>query len=154
MTESSQSIVNVTMMARMVGLSRQRFWQLANEGVFLLPVYDIRTKRPFYDENMQHTNMRVRQTNYGLNGRPILFYARRTPVKSTQAKPQPRRSNSSKASPIHDSLVKGLKQLGLAAATSDQVEAALQKLYPAGQPNDEGAILRTIFIHLMTGSER
>lgn len=152
MTEASQSIVNVTQMARIVGLSRQRFWQLACEGVFLMPIYDTRTKRPFYNEEMQQTNLQVRQTNFGLNGRPILFYARRTPVEPTQSKPKNKRSASPKVSPKHESLIEGLKQLGMTAVTSDQVESALQKLYPEGQPDDEGAVLRTIFVELMTGS--
>jgi len=154
MTETSQSIVNVTQMAKLCGLSRQRFWQLACEGVFLMPIYDIRTKRPFYDESMQQTNLQVRQTNYGLNNRPILFYARRANAESKQAKPEQKRSASPKASPKHDSLVEGLKQLGMSSVTSDQVESALQNLYPDGKPDDEGAVLRTIFVHLMTGSER
>jgi len=154
MTGVSQSIVNVTQMAKLCGLSRQRFWQLACEGVFLMPVYDTRTKRPFYNEEMQQTNLQVRQTNFGLNGRPILFYARRMPVEGSQGKPKPKRSASPKASPKHESLIGGLKQLGMTTVTSDQVESVLQKLYPEGQPDDEGAILRTIFVHLMTESGR
>jgi len=149
MTVESRAIVNVSQMARMVGLSRQRFWQLATEGVFLLPVYDIRTKRPFYDEPMQETNLKVRQTNYGLNGRPILFYSRRAPMESKTTEPRSKWSVSTKASPKHESLIEGLKQLGMASVTSAQVEEQLQKLYPAGQPDDEGEVLRTIFVGLM-----
>lgn len=152
MKEVSQSIVNVTQMARIVGLSRQRFWQLACEGVFLMPVYDTRTKRPFYNEEMQQTNLQVRQTNFGLNGRQILFYARRTPVEGSHGKSKPKRSASPKVSPKHESLLEGLKQLGMTTVTPDQVESSLQKLYPEGQPDDEGAVLRTIFVELMTES--
>jgi len=152
MTEVSQSIVNVTQMAKLCGLSRQRFWQLACEGVFLMPLYDIRTKRPFYNEEMQQSNLQVRQTNFGVNGRPILFYARRMPVEGSQGKPKPKRSASPKMSPKHESLLEGLKQLGMTTVTSDQVESSLQKLYPEGQPDDEGAVLRTMFVELMTGS--
>jgi len=148
-TVQSRAIVNVSQMARMVGLSRQRFWQLATEGVFLLPIYDIRTKRPFYDEPMQETNLKVRKTNYGLNGRPILFYSRRAPIESKKAEPRSKRSVPAKASPKHESLIEGLKQLGMASVTSAQVEEQLQKLYPAGQPDDEGEVLRTIFVGLM-----
>lgn len=149
MTADSRSIVNVSQMARMVGLSRQRFWQLACEGVFLLPVYDLRTKRPFYDNQMQATNLHVRQTNFGLNNRPILFYARRTPMESRSTEPRTKRSDSSKAAPKHESLLEGLKQLGMMSVTTAQIDAALQQTYPEGQPSDEGEVLRTIFIHLM-----
>lgn len=148
MTAESRSIVNVSQMARMVGLSRQRFWQLACEGVFLMPIYDIRTKRPFYDEQMQETNLRVRQTNFGLNNRPILFYARR-PSEPRTTEPKTKRSASPKAAPKHGSLIEGLKQLGMASVTTAQVESAITALYPTGQPTDEGDVLRTIFVHLM-----
>ncbi len=113
-----------------------------------MPVYDIRTKRPFYDEQMQETNLRVRQTNFGLNNRPILFYARR-PSEPRTTEPKTNRSASPKAAPQYGSLIEGLKQLGMASVTTAQIEAALQKLYPAGQPSDEGEVLRTIFVHLM-----
>lgn len=149
MTAVSQSIVNVSQMARMVGLSRQRFWQLACEGVFLMPVYDIRTKRPFYDEQMQETNLRVRQANFGLNNRPILFYARRAPSEQKSVEPKTKRSASPKAAPQYGSLIEGLKQLGMATITAAQIESAITTLYPAGQPTDEGEVLRTIFVHLM-----
>ncbi|MFH5803206.1 helix-turn-helix transcriptional regulator [Alienimonas sp. DA493] len=154
MTNETPSIVNVTEMARMVGLSRQRFWQLAAEGVFLMPIYDVRSRRPFYDDEMQETNLRVRKTNYGLNGRPVLFYARRTP---TKPKPEPsrRRSVSPKApAPKYESLVEGLKGLGMASATAAQVEAALETLYPSGPPADEGETLRAAFVHLMRRPDR
>ena len=154
MSAESKAIVNVSQMARLVGLSRQRFWQLANEGVFVLPVYDIRTKRPFYDEQMQETNLRVRQTNFGVNGRPILFYASRSRAEPEQAEPRRKRSVSPRKTPKHDTLIDGLKQLGMATVTADQVDQALQELYSTGVPVDEGEVLRTIFVHLMTGSER
>lgn len=150
MTTESRSIVNVSQMARMVGLSRQRFWQLACEGVFLLPVYDIKTKRPLYISEMQEMNLRVRQTNFGLNNRPIMFYARRTtPVSSGNAEPSRRRSVSPKLTQRHESIIEGLKQLGMSTVTSAQVDAAIKALYPNGQSGDDGDVLRTIFVHLM-----
>lgn len=149
MMEDSQSIVNVSQMARMVGLSRQRFWQLATEGVFTMPVYDIRTKRPFFDGQMQETNMRVRQTNFGLNNRPILFYSRRSSAELKTAQPKSKRSSESKPAPKYRSLIDGLKQLGMMSVTSTQVEKAIQNLYPTGLPSEEGEVLRTIFVELM-----
>lgn len=150
MTTESRSIVNVSQMARMVGLSRQRFWQLACEGVFLLPVYDIKTKRPLYVSEMQETNLRVRQTNFGLNNRPIMFYAKRTtPVRSGTAEPSRKGSVCPKSTQRHESIIEGLKQLGMPTVTSAQVDAAIKALYPNGQTGDDGDVLRTIFVHLM-----
>ena len=54
-----QTVVSVAGMAKLVGLSRQRFHQLMTEGVFPSPVYDIRTRRPHYTEEMQRSAWRL-----------------------------------------------------------------------------------------------
>ena len=71
------TMVSVAGMARLVGLSRQRFHQLMREGVFPPPIYDAATKRPHYTEDMQQICMNVREKNVGVNGRVVLFYVRR-----------------------------------------------------------------------------
>ena len=38
------------------------------EGVFPPPVYDLRTRRPHYTEEMQKMCMAVREKNVGVNG--------------------------------------------------------------------------------------
>ena len=56
-------------MAKLVGLSRQRFHQLMKEGVFPPPVYDIATRRPHYTEEMQQVCMTVgRRTSASTGG--------------------------------------------------------------------------------------
>ena len=64
-------------MAKLVGSSRQRFHQLMKQGVFPPPVYDIQTRRPHYTEEMQNVCLAVREKNVGINGKVVLFYARR-----------------------------------------------------------------------------
>ncbi len=49
----TKAAVTVAEMARMVGLSRARFYQLQDAGIFPLPLYDVSTRRPFYDEEAQ-----------------------------------------------------------------------------------------------------
>ena len=61
MNEQTKSVVSVAEMARMVGLSRQRFYQLLG-GTFPYPLYDIATRRPFYTEEMQQVCLEVRKT--------------------------------------------------------------------------------------------
>jgi hypothetical protein len=61
----TKEIVSVAEMARMCGLSRTRFYQLVGEGVFPSPVYDLRTRRPFFTEQMQAVCLEVRQRNAG-----------------------------------------------------------------------------------------
>ena len=48
-----KEIVTVSEMARMVGLSRARFYQLLRVGVFQEPSRNQETKRPFYDRQQQ-----------------------------------------------------------------------------------------------------
>lgn len=149
MSDIIQAVVSVAGMARMVGLSRQRFHQLMTEGVFPPPVYDIRTRRPHYPEELQAVCLGVRQRNVGINGRVVLFYARRvTPV--TPAKPSTQRSTSPRKPSPHSGLIEGLKGLGLTTVTEGDVAAALQKLYPSGTAGvGEGEVLRTVFVHMM-----
>ena len=90
----SKTIVSVAEMARMVGLSRARFYQLVREGIFPTPVYDVTTRRPFFTEEMQDICMGVKKRNCGANGKPILFYAARHPLGQ-----QPRSVKKPKAEP-------------------------------------------------------
>ena len=83
----TKAIVNVAEMARMCGLSRARFYQLVKEGVFPPPLYRIDNRRPYYVEAMQEVCLEVRRRNCGINGRPVMFYARRFgPTHNAQAK--------------------------------------------------------------------
>src|ERR1700709_23369 len=75
----TKEAVSVAEMARIVGLSRARVFQLIWCGAFPFPVYDVETRRPFYDEESQKVCLEVRRRNCGCNGKPILFYARHAP---------------------------------------------------------------------------
>jgi hypothetical protein len=48
----TKTVVSVSEMAAMVGLSRARFYQLQGTA-FPIPVYDVATRRPVYTEDMQ-----------------------------------------------------------------------------------------------------
>ena len=86
---STKNAVSVAEMARMVGLSRARFYQLIGSA-FPHPVYDVSTRRPFYDQEAQTLCLEVRHRNCGIDGKPILFYVRR-PVTATMPKKRPAR---------------------------------------------------------------
>ena len=79
-----------------------------NEGVFPPPLYRIDTRRPFFTQEMQEICLEVRRRNCGINGRPVLFYARRLGAPMTKAKTTPPK-NSHK----HADLIEGLRALGL-----------------------------------------
>jgi Prophage CP4-57 regulatory protein (AlpA) len=144
----TKSAVSVSEMARMLGFSRSRLYQLIEEGVFPAPVYDISTRRPLFDEDMQTLCLEVRRRNCGINGRPVLFYSARTamiaqtkPVKKLNAnKPEPNR---------HSDIIDTLKSLGLESVTASQVESAVNRLFPRGtQDRDLGEVIRSVFLEI------
>ncbi len=137
----TKSIVSVSEMAKMCSLSRARFYQLVNQGIFPTPLYRLDNQRPFFNEDLQEVCLEVRRRNCGINGKPVMFYSRnhdvkpkRTPVKKTNK---------------HADLIDGLKGLGLKIVKSNQVEDALKICFPNGcKEVDEGTVLRTLFLHI------
>jgi hypothetical protein len=140
----TKAIVTVAEMARMVGLSRARFYQLQKAGVFPLPVYDVCTCRPIYVEELQEVCLEVRKRNCGVNGKPVLFYSRRlapNPIPSKVRKTKPKTDDNE--------ALAGVRALGLTSATAVQVECAVKKLFPQGTSAvDQGEVIRAVFIHL------
>jgi hypothetical protein len=144
MNGETKAIVSVAEMARMVGLSRARFYQLQKAGIFPAPERDGETGRPFYTEQLQETCLEVRRRNCGVNGKPILFYARRTPVV-----PRPRKTTSPRKRGQYTDLTASLQALGLTWVTNAQVGSAIKEVFPQG--TDEVAdeeVIRSVFLHL------
>ena len=136
----TKEVVSVAEMSRMVGLSRARFYQLIGSA-FPHPVYDVETRRPFYGEESQRVCLEVRRRNCGIDGKPILFYARHAP------KAVPRGRMACVRNPNVE-LLEGLRGLGV-VATSKQVEAAIASVFPRGiKQVDHGEVVRAVFIHL------
>jgi len=137
----SKSVVSVAEMARMCSLSRARFYQLVNEGIFPHPVYDVFTRRPFFTEEMQAVCLEVRRKNCGVNGRPILFCSARSQAPKIAGKPKLEKGR-------HVELLAGLKALGL-EATALEVENIVSKLFPNGvELLDQGQVIRQVFLEL------
>ena len=140
----TKAIVSVSEMARMVGLSRSRFYQLIGSA-FPSPLMD-KKKRPFYSEELQAVCLEVRRRNCGIDGKPILFYARRLGTAPTKPK---KAKAPTTANPQHADLVEGVRSLGLASVTAADIAKALKELFPSGVENqDDGEILRAVFLHL------
>ena len=145
---STRAAVTVSEMARMVGLSRARFYELVEAGVFPPPVYCVSTRRPMYVEELQKTCLEVRRRNRGVNGKPVLFYARGPRATAPAAKPSKPPVAKPKPTAAHADLLDGLTALGL-VATPAQVAEAVAALYPAGvNGTDRGQVLRGVFLHL------
>jgi len=138
-----KTICSVTDLVGMLGLSRARFYQLLKEGIFPQPVYDIRTRRPFFTSELQEHCLRIRQTGIGFNGCYILFYSRR----NNNGHRKDRHKNRSNSR--YSDLTATLTQMGLNVSVS-QVKDAIEALYPEGleEQNDEGTVIRDLFRYL------
>lgn len=145
---STKVVVTVSEMARMVGLSRARFYELVEAGVFPTPVYCVSTRRPMYVEELQEICLSVRKRNCGVNGKPVLFYARGHRASTPAVKQSKLPVAKPKPTVAHADLIDGLTTLGL-FATPTQVGEAVAALYPAGvNGTDRGQVLRTVFLRL------
>jgi len=145
---STKAVVTVTEMARMVGLSRARFYQLVEAGVFPTPVYCVSSRRPMYVEGQQEICLTVRRRNCGVNGKPVLFYARGHRLPTPAGKPSKPTAIKPKPTADHSDLIDGLSALGL-AVNSARVGEAVAELFPAGLTGiDRGRVLRAVFLNL------
>jgi len=141
--EKTKAVVTVAEMARMLGLSRARFYQLIGTAL-PHPIFDVRTRRPFYSEEQQRVCLEVRRRNCGIDGKPILFYARRGGAPST-----PTRKQKSKLSKEHVGIIDAVRSLGLVNASADQIGSAIKILFPRGiESADQAEVIRAVFVHL------
>ena len=149
MNETAKAIISVSEMARMVGLSRSRFYQLQGTA-FPHPVYNVDTRRPFYVEDQQAVCLEVRRRNCGIDGKPILFYARRPTPSVTARRPRNSKRESTKPAGHIAAILDGVRTLGLASATDRQVGQACRESFPAGTTDvNQSEVIRAVFIHLM-----
>lgn len=131
MTENivTKSAVSVSDQSKMVALSRARFYQLVRAGVFPAPDHDPLTKRPFYSEESQRICLEVRRRNRGMNGQPILFYARRRDLGQQKAVKRAARPKTNDHQYLD--LIDLLSQAKL-VVTAAQVEAVVKQEFPQG----------------------
>ena len=150
---TTRAAVSVSQMAKMLELSRGRLYELIDKGVFYPPVYGITNRRPFFPQDTQEANLRVRADQIGANGQFVLFYEhrprqyRRQPHSTTanrrQGNAAPRQNN------VTSSLMSGLRSLGMADVNVAQVGQALAECYPNGtEEADDSTVLRTVYRHL------
>jgi hypothetical protein len=147
MSNQAKAVVSVSEMARMVGLSRARFYQLIGT-TFPWPLYDVASHRPFFNQELQQVCQEVRQHNCGIDGVPLLFYTRRPQAPTTPKKRKPLRLDKKPAEDKHTDLIDGIKGLGL-MVTAAQVASAIKESFPNGVAGLERAeVMRAVFLHL------
>jgi hypothetical protein len=136
-------IISIGNLAKSLSHSRARFYQLQKEMIYPPPIYDIRTKRPFYDARLQQICHEIRTTGIGFNGRYILFYS---PRKNNSDRPT-RKSNSK-----NRELVMTLNNMDL-NVNHGEVAEAVKELYPKGfEEQDTGTVIRDLFRFFKTGT--
>ena len=72
----TKAAVTVAEMARMLGLSRARFYQLQQAGIFPALSMLCRITVQFMSKNAKSVSGSEAKRNCGVNGKPVLFYAR------------------------------------------------------------------------------
>ena len=147
----TKAIVTVAQMARMCGLSRSRFYMLVKDGIMPQPSRNPETQRPFYSREQQEQCLLVRQTNCGVNGRPVFFYGHRlatapvsaSPVKKRAGQPHAKASRAAPSDLIIEELRHGLEQLGLADVPAEKVRRVLAETHPDGH---KGVLTATLLM--------
>jgi hypothetical protein len=129
--------ISVSAACQLVGLSRARFYQLLDQGIFPQPLYHIKTKRPYYNIDLQKKLLEIRDTCVGENGDLVLFYSPRKKVTSSPKK--------IKVDPMIKELAEILNSMGL-ETTANRVKQGLVELYPDGiGAVDQGVVIRELF---------
>ena len=144
-----KAICSVTELARILGFSRTRFYQLQKTGVFPMPVFCIRTRRPFYPLNLQKKCIEIRKTGIAHNGQPILFYGERKNCNKASLDISESEKSNNKNQQKYEEFTNTLRRMGLNVSCK-AVENAINELFPEGlqQHSDEGRIVRDLFRYL------
>lgn len=144
----TKSAVSVTEMARMVGLSRARFYQLVKKGTFPVADQDTVSNRPCYLEEKQRQILESRRRNCGCDGKPILFYSRRTDAGQKRTTTRPTIEKVKEVVKKYTDLIDGLAALNVTASIA-QVEPLLKELFPTGTDGlDSGEVIRAVFLRI------
>jgi hypothetical protein len=115
---------SVTETAKLCGLSRARFYDLIRDGVMPWPTYCLFTRKPMYLADAAALCVRVRETNTGIDGRYVIFYARRehapgSPVPSAARSAQ----RPAPIDPLTQEMVETLRAMGVRQGQAEVVAA-------------------------------
>ncbi len=122
-----EEVCPVNKLAKKLGLSRPRFYQLQKMGVFPPPVYCIRTKRPMYPQRLQQACMEIRRRGIGYNGLPVIFYSGR----NGKTKPSCQKSESN-----YKEIANALEKFRI-KASAVEIKKAINKVFPDGLAQDD-----------------
>jgi hypothetical protein len=116
----------------MCGLSRARFYDLIRDGVMPWPTYCIYTRKPMYLADAAALCIRVKETNTGIDGRYVIFYARREPATGNAPAPASRAvQRPSQIDTLTQEMIETLRAMGVRQGQAEVV-AAINARCPGG----------------------
>jgi hypothetical protein len=134
----SKPNISISELCQMLQLSRARYYQLIKSGFFPKPLTEERSKRPYYDADLQQKCIEAREKGIGADGSMLLFYSPRKLENVSKMRKK-------KLDPQVRELAETLESMGLSVSVK-QVQAVLAELYPNGLENqDQGLIIRELF---------
>src|SRR5438128_12229367 len=83
---SVKAAVTVSEMAELCQISRSRWYELVEAGVFPAPVVLLPIKRPVYDRSLIEKCLQIKQTGIGMAGTPVVFNRKLKKVWPTKVK--------------------------------------------------------------------
>lgn len=135
-----KAVVSVAQMCRLLRMSRSQYYVHAKKGTFHTPLRLASNDRPYFTASMVEDNLRARETGVGVNGEYVIFYERQTATTKPGAK---------KTKVDYAPLLEGVRRLGIADVTTEQIAVALEACFPKGTGGeDETDVLRAVFRHL------
>ena len=133
---SSKAAVSVSEMAEMCEISRSRWYELVEAGVFPAPVTIQPIKRPVYDRSLIE-----------MGGTPVVFNRKRKWAWPTKHRAKPV-AKEKPLDPLMEPILDSIKALGL-TTTLQAVNDAVAALYPTGiAGQDQGDVIRKTFLFL------
>jgi len=125
-----------------LGLSRSRIYQLIGTA-FPQPVYLVGNRRPAFTGQQLQRMLEVRRSGIGMDGRAILFYAKRKPstTKRTPSRKQQKRPRRSR----HSHLVEALEQLGLKNVSEQDIGRAIESCRQGDDQLEEAELISRVF---------
>jgi len=150
--------ISCSHMARLLNLSRSRFYMLISpeEGIFLSPIYNIQTKRPYYTREMASINLECKRKNQGISGKVCMFYsARHSSSTRNTTTGNTKNKNRENGTTEHQQIQSDLESLGLKNILSSQIDKTIKECFPDGTDGvDEGEVVRQVFLSIKCSQPR
>ena len=136
--------VSVSDMAKALAHSRATMYHRIGT-TYPYPLYNIMTRKPFYDAHLQTVCFKIRNTGIGWDGSLVLFNSPRKKKSN-----EPVTNQTATTNPKHAEFYNDLQSMGL-KCTQEQVTDAIVEQFPAGIENiAHGVVIKDLFRVLMS----